>query len=392
MEKYEYELEQYNNLSKSEKRNAQIPVKPERVRLRVSDTTIESLGLIHAKNPRGLLVFRDELSGWIGSFDRYAKGEADMANWMEMYEGRYVSIDRKGGDPPTLDIKRPAVCVFGTIQPSVLYQKLKKEHFESGFVARLLLAYPPASVARWTEADVMPEVRDRYFRLVQHLYDMPCADEPRLMSLSVEAKNEFRRFAHGNADLMERLPEGALRSAYSKMTAIAARFALVLQASDDPGSTEVTKDAMERAVTLTEWFRYEKTRIYQEEELAERALSKEERLIADLPKKFTHKHVMDALGIQKSGAYKVIRKLERAGLIRDVEHGSYEKVSTFSPQDTRTLGHFGHFASSDGAAGSPPALVDPDIIPCPSCGGELPDQADKCPACGIEIGDEEAPF
>ena len=53
------------------------PDPPQAERFIVSDTTVEALAPILLANPRGLLLARDELAGWIGSFDRYAgKGKA----------------------------------------------------------------------------------------------------------------------------------------------------------------------------------------------------------------------------------------------------------------------------------------------------------------------------
>jgi hypothetical protein len=57
------------------------PDPPRAVRYVVQDTSVEALAPLLLANPRELLVAREELSGWIGSFDRYAggKGGADAA-------------------------------------------------------------------------------------------------------------------------------------------------------------------------------------------------------------------------------------------------------------------------------------------------------------------------
>jgi hypothetical protein len=44
-----------------------------------------------------VLLARDELSGWFGSFDRYAKAGktgADSAHWLSMHNGESVTVDR----------------------------------------------------------------------------------------------------------------------------------------------------------------------------------------------------------------------------------------------------------------------------------------------------------
>lgn len=73
------------------------PEPPQAVRYVVSDTTVEALAPLLQENPRGLLLARDELAGWIGSFDRYSggKGGADAAHWLSMHNGESILVDRK---------------------------------------------------------------------------------------------------------------------------------------------------------------------------------------------------------------------------------------------------------------------------------------------------------
>ena len=50
------------------------PDPPQAARFIVSDTTVEALAPLLLSNPRGVLLARDELAGWIGSFDKYSGG------------------------------------------------------------------------------------------------------------------------------------------------------------------------------------------------------------------------------------------------------------------------------------------------------------------------------
>lgn len=80
------------------------PEAPPAERNIVMDTTVEALAPLMLTNPRGLLLARDELKGWIGSFDRYAggKGGADSAHWLSMHNGESIIVDRKTGIPRTI--------------------------------------------------------------------------------------------------------------------------------------------------------------------------------------------------------------------------------------------------------------------------------------------------
>jgi hypothetical protein len=149
------------------------PVPPLMDRCIVSDCTVESLAPILLANPRGLLLARDELAGWIGSFDRYAaKGGADAAHWLSMNSGENIIVDRKTGVPRTIFVPKASVSVTGGIQPRILERALGQEHRESGLAARLLLAYPPRITKRWTEAGIDPAVEKRIENLIERLYEL----------------------------------------------------------------------------------------------------------------------------------------------------------------------------------------------------------------------------
>jgi putative DNA primase/helicase len=69
---------------------------PARRRYVVNDTTVEKLGVILAANPNGVLIFRDELTGFVRAMDR-DEHEQDRAFYLESWNGcgRYT-VDRVG--------------------------------------------------------------------------------------------------------------------------------------------------------------------------------------------------------------------------------------------------------------------------------------------------------
>jgi len=52
----------------------------------VNDSTVEKLGVILNQNPRGILLFRDELTGWLRTLDREGH-ENDRAFYLEAWNG-----------------------------------------------------------------------------------------------------------------------------------------------------------------------------------------------------------------------------------------------------------------------------------------------------------------
>ena len=139
--RYEQERAEYDRALTAWKKGSKAagveqPVKPEKppaVRYLVSDATIEAIATILEENPRGLLMQRDELTGWIRSFDAYKKGRgADVAAWLEMWRAGTLIVDRKTGEKKTIYVEGAAISVYGTIQPGALEGALTPEYFENG--------------------------------------------------------------------------------------------------------------------------------------------------------------------------------------------------------------------------------------------------------------------
>jgi hypothetical protein len=116
------------------------PRQPQRRRLLVQDSTPEKLAEILSGNPTGTLHLRDELAGWLTSFDRYTPGGREF--WLEAYGGRPFVIDRKGNPEPTT-LSFNGVSVVGGIQPEKLADALfGRGKPDDGLVARFLWAWP----------------------------------------------------------------------------------------------------------------------------------------------------------------------------------------------------------------------------------------------------------
>jgi hypothetical protein len=89
----------------------------------VADVTTERLGALAAGLPRGLLLVRDELSGWLGGFDRYGGGGSDRAFALEMYGGRSYVVDRMKSPEP-MRIRHLSVGVCAQNLPDAVGQAL----------------------------------------------------------------------------------------------------------------------------------------------------------------------------------------------------------------------------------------------------------------------------
>ncbi|MCE9589086.1 MAG: DUF3987 domain-containing protein [Planctomycetes bacterium] len=255
------------------------PVAPEPPTLRrliVSDVTIEALAVILAANPRGVLLARDELAAMIGGFDRYAAGGrgSDAANWLSIYDGEALCVDRKSGTSQTIYVPSASASVIGTTQPGTLARLFSTEHRESGLLARFLLAMPPSKPALWNDADISTEAEARFTQMIDNLLALvPGVDEegqprPRLIGMTDAAKALFIDWHNRHAREMAELT-GDLAAAFSKIKGACARLALVIHCCRVGGEDETLADAaridfdsVQSAIILAQWFKGEARRVY----------------------------------------------------------------------------------------------------------------------------------
>ena len=111
---------------------------PQMPRLRQHDVTIEKVaGLLATAAPKGLMVCRDELSGWIDGMTAY--NPAGRQFWIEAYGGRPFRVERQKHPEPIV-IRRLAVAVFGGTQPEKLAMLMRDA--DDGLLSRMLWFWP----------------------------------------------------------------------------------------------------------------------------------------------------------------------------------------------------------------------------------------------------------
>jgi hypothetical protein len=249
------------------------PEAPVCERLWCSDTTVEALADRLSNAPRGLLVARDELAGWLASFNQYKAGQGgDVAHWLEMHRAGNLLVDRKTGDKTTIFVPRAAVCIAGGIQPETLRRCLTPEFYDNGLAARLLLASPPRRVKQWTEADIDGNTLDAMCKLFTELLSFqPSTDidgdpEPADIEMTDAAKAIWVAFYNQHAREQAELG-GELSAAWSKLEGYAARLALVVhcvrQASGEAvDAWRCDETSMASGIALAKWFGHEAKRVY----------------------------------------------------------------------------------------------------------------------------------
>ena len=128
-------------------------------RYKTEDSTVEMLGQILLQNPEGILVHRDELTGWLTSLDRYGR-EGDRSFYLESWNGTgSFTVDRIGRG----SLHIPALClsILGGIQPgpisSYVYQATAGGAGDDGLLQRFQMTVWPDAPKNWKNIDRFPD-------------------------------------------------------------------------------------------------------------------------------------------------------------------------------------------------------------------------------------------
>jgi hypothetical protein len=134
---------------------------PAQKRLILTDCTFEKLHEILRVNPAGVLVVRDELTGWLAQLDKQGR-EGERAFFLQCWNGDSgFTVDRIGRG----SIHVPAACVslFGNIQPSRLRSYLADAvsggPCDDGLFQRFQVLVWPDAPRSWTLVDRVPDRR-----------------------------------------------------------------------------------------------------------------------------------------------------------------------------------------------------------------------------------------
>ncbi len=171
--------------------------------------------------------FRDELAGWLLSFDRYSPGGREF--WLEAYGGRPFVIDRKGAKEP-LTIPFNGVTVLGGIQPA----KLAGALFDSpddGLTARFLLAWPDKVAFRRPQRLADMAALENAYRWLDSLrwgQDAEGRQAPVVIPLSAPAADVFERWQADNA-IIDDDSSSLFKSFVGKMDGAVLRLSLIAE-------------------------------------------------------------------------------------------------------------------------------------------------------------------
>ncbi len=246
----------------------------------VNDSTVEKLGELLNENPNGLLVFRDELSGWLRSLDKDGH-ENDRAFSLEAWDGSGgYTYDRIGRG--TVRIEHACISMLGSIQPGLLAEHLnaavKGGRGDDGLMQRFQLAVHPDDSTEWRNIDRWPDSKAklRAYAAFTRLSDLSGSnlgtrqtDEKAIPTLAFDSDaqeffNEWRTDLERNR-IRSRSNHPAIESHLAKYRSLLPSLALIFHLLDMLTGNVfnvVSLDAAKRAAGWCDYLEAHARRIY----------------------------------------------------------------------------------------------------------------------------------
>ena len=141
---------------------------------KTNETSVQSMTVLQNQNPRGLLVFRDEIMGLLSTWDRDDKAD-ERAYFLEGWNGNGSYTDFKLNRGLT-DAKNICISLLGSIQPDKLnrYLMQAKKGNNDGLVQRFQLAVYPNELTNWQYHDIKPnrDEKTRVFEILKKLCEL----------------------------------------------------------------------------------------------------------------------------------------------------------------------------------------------------------------------------
>lgn len=238
----------------AEDKKAALPPAPPLKRLTASDVTVEKLGDILSKcEPRGILIDRDEMTGWLASMDAYKAGSGgkDKAAWLEAFNGGGLEIDRVGRG--SMWVENWSACVIGGIQPQVIQDYAHTTNHDGMLQRFLLIHAAPAQQGKDRHPDM--SAKQAYSDLLEQLVGIK-AGEHSVVKLSEGAHQAREAFNERLHRAVRSMPNKHLAAMLGKWEGIYARLLLVFHAAecaerhDYPTDRQVKTDTAERVSDL----------------------------------------------------------------------------------------------------------------------------------------------
>ncbi|WP_289747655.1 DUF3987 domain-containing protein, partial [uncultured Bacteroides sp.] len=236
----------------------------------VVDSTVEALIGALRDNPRGVLIYKDEIDSLLSNFNRY--NGSDESYFLSLFSGTPFKYSRKSNNEHIF-LANPYCSIIGTTQPGRLGEQFGGKRMMNGFSSRFLKVYPEIDeMPSWNDTAMPDGVLEEWERIIRRVITVTPSTDQEGKATSIELlfsqeaklrviqwKDEVNNKAYAETD------SDAVRALCGKLETYLVRFCLVIQIMHcicgESGMDKIEPGTAELAIRLTEYFRNMESRI-----------------------------------------------------------------------------------------------------------------------------------
>ena len=316
---------EFKNLLKAYESQEKKDKKPVLKKTLLTDFTPEKLAETLQHNDKGVLIFKDELMGWINSFDQYNKG-GDQQKYLEFFNGGTLTVDRVSKDP--IRVEKTNVNILGGLQPKKLKALASNGRNDDGFLSRILFVYPKnLKPSMFTGRAIAEKHVENYKRFILNLYDAPPSKiKTRENQIKIYQQWQHKKVKESFNDDIETSVQAKLETYLWRLTLI---IEMMHQVSINKFEDTISDVSITKAITLIEYFRSNALKVFDKmislNPLEDQPLNKIE-LFKSLPAEFKRKEVLGLFDQHEVKGGSVNRFLGNKSLfVRLDSLGNYKK-------------------------------------------------------------------
>ena len=338
---YAKEIRQYRKwerLTAKQRKQQSMPEEmemPQRKCHVVVNSTIEALISAMRDNPRGVLIYNDEIDSLLSNFNRY--NGSDESYFLSLFSGTPFKYTRKSNNE-YIFLSQPYCSIIGSTQPGMLSTLFGGKRSLNGFSSRFLKVYPHISaMPSWNETSMPGEVLEEWEHIIRKVDGIksPTAQEGKINSIELSFSSSAKyRLINWKNEVNSRIysdsESEAEKALCGKLATYLIRFSLIIQVMrgicGEAGMDEIDEESAQRAIRLAEYFRAMESRIVPEMKTGVLDLRHTE-LLSLLPQSFTTSEAVATgkkLGLSESTVKRFLREGARE-FIRKEAHGHYCK-------------------------------------------------------------------
>jgi len=232
----------------------------------VNDATVEKLGELLGSNPMGVLLFRDELTGWLNTLDKPDRA-SDRAFYLECWAGTgSFTYDRIGRG--TQRIESATLSLMGGIQPGKLIPYLaaqKEGKGDDGLVERFqLMVYPDPKPFEHVDRPPNEEAEQKAIQIFNKLNWLEGdLANPTIQKFLPDAQKLFNTWYDKNQQLVRStVLSPQLESHLAKYVSLFPSLALIIHAVDSSPGGSIGIQSAKKALAWCEYLESHARRVY----------------------------------------------------------------------------------------------------------------------------------